>query len=869
MEVPGFSERSKDHGQDHRSDGGPVWSGRPGSRGRHGDRCASPDGVGRSRQVGQHGSGQHAGGTASGDLSGAGGPLQTFGFPAQIHPEIEAGGERRESAASGSAEQAKQEAFQIPGSAPGSSSSSGSKATASEPGSTQGLGADEPSEVSPFSYVGHDGRPFRTLAYSPRHSREPLVPSLSRHFPLPLITFRDDSGRPASARRRSKRRSRWYLTADINALIMALNSLYYGLADDSALVPRPPPAPPQVSLLKRLILHTHGFRSHLGNWEHSERPPAEVSDVDPPIFFYGQPVLLESGSFVHDPDPRDLEKGAFVLLTSNRAALPMAGCGAAVSAVDFLPDELRRLYEKPSAILRHPPPSAPELNKIRPINGVMPGHYPRLINRMVEAGIVELLHSPPLVINDLFGIVKDSYQDRVIFAGQRCNLYFNPPPNPELPTPSDFLNLLLPPDGKVFVGKTDVSNMFFLLAAPEWLRPYFGLQPICSHPSSSPHSDDCRWPRFTVLPMGWSHSVTIAQAVMLASIRSSLMGRAVSISGSSLVVLGSARFTYVDDAGVLSDSLPLASDMFKSAIESMRRVGLTPNLAKSHDPREEEPVFLLGFQISINGMVRPRPDLLKRLLLATLFVVRAKKTTPAVFRSLLGSWIWVLLLNRPLLSVLSAASFAFASSLGREASEVPEDVLQDLRLLYDLAPLLCFSLKAPRCASLLCSDACLTGGAAVSLNVGPEHWDLIFSLRVKKGWYSRLSAFEGEEAPNLIFDDALLPFFLDRRWQCNIYRSWEKPDIIDALEGHALLLGLRWLLSNPLNHGTRVLVFTDSTALLGAVVKGRSSSLRLNNVCRRIAAMVGASGCCLSFLWVPSDLNPADGPSRFPSSYFP
>ena len=85
---------------------------------------------------------------------------------------------------------------------------------------------------------------------------------------------------------------------------------------------------------------------------------------------------------------------------------------------------------------------------------------------------------------------------------------------------------------------------------------------------------------------------------------------------------------------------------------------------------------------------------------------------------------------------------------------------------------------------------------------------------------------------------------------------------IVLLEAQALLTGLRWLTSNPALFGRRVIFFLDSQSLLGAVVKGRSSSRRLNRLCRKMAAIYLVSQIKPYYIWIPSEFNPADEPSR-------
>ena len=60
----------------------------------------------------------------------------------------------------------------------------------------------------------------------------------------------------------------------------------------------------------------------------------------------------------------------------------------------------------------------------------------------------------------------------------------------------------------------------------------------------------------------------------------------------------------------------------------------------------------------------------------------------------------------------------------------------------------------------------------------------------------------------------------------------------------------------------RQLVFSDSRVVVGAASKGGSSSLRLNGILRSMLPYACASGISLHYLWVATDENPADGPSR-------
>ena len=78
------------------------------------------------------------------------------------------------------------------------------------------------------------------------------------------------------------------------------------------------------------------------------------------------------------------------------------------------------------------------------------------------------------------------------------------------------------------------------------------------------------------------------------------------------------------------------------------------------------------------------------------------------------------------------------------------------------------------------------------------------------------------------------------------------------------LSAVRWASSRPAARSSRLLLFCDSTAVVGALCKGRSSSPLLLRRLRQISAFLFAFSLRLHVVWLPSELNPADYPSRNP-----
>ena len=87
------------------------------------------------------------------------------------------------------------------------------------------------------------------------------------------------------------------------------------------------------------------------------------------------------------------------------------------------------------------------------------------------------------------------------------------------------------------------------------------------------------------------------------------------------------------------------------------------------------------------------------------------------------------------------------------------------------------------------------------------------------------------------------------------------PDHINALEGHAFLVMLRWILRSRKRHSKRIVVLLDSAGWLGTASKGRSCR-GLNRLCRKAAALELSGDIQVHLILVPSHENASDPPSR-------
>ena len=83
-----------------------------------------------------------------------------------------------------------------------------------------------------------------------------------------------------------------------------------------------------------------------------------------------------------------------------------------------------------------------------------------------------------------------------------------------------------------------------------------------------------------------------------------------------------------------------------------------------------------------------------------------------------------------------------------------------------------------------------------------------------------------------------------------------------ALEAAGVTLMLRLITRSAARHSCRVCCLVDAQAVLGAVAKGRSSSGTLGREVARIGAIAVAADLLVRYVYVPSESNPADAPSR-------
>lgn len=518
-----------------------------------------------------------------------------------------------------------------------------------------------------------------------------------------------------------------------------------------------------------------------------------------------------------------------------------------------LPEEVAAIYQDPANLLRA---DEAKQDLPRPYIGGSLAERTRLMQRMLTLGMVAFT-TEPAVVNGLFPVPKPNGSQRLIIDARPANAVFQPPPPVSLPLPPDLA--AMEASGPFFIAGLDVADFFHRLRLPAAYQPYFALPPVRGPDVG--RTEEWVWPMCTTLPMGWSHSVFLAQTVhehflahdpaMPAQPR---IGRDQPVDPAK-----GAHVVYIDDFNMMHGQRDIIDSEFQTSRARYPANGLDNNTKKDVPPTQEAKV--LGLVVNgRRGRLELPAEKCTQLILATQSLLSIGECSGHTLSKVIGHWTWFALVRRPALSVFNAA-YQFTVSAGARVRRLWPSVRRELMVICDLAPLIWSSITNDWFDRAVAFDASTLAAGVCSAPASPS--DIAAELHhvVRNGAAVVLDGVV-EETSHHMPQASLEPPLHGARWATVIARPWGWDDHINVLEVQAALLAVRWVLSHPSAICARVLLFGDSQVALGCLAKGRSSSYRLLRLLRRVAALVLASGLRPAYRWLPSAANPADGPSR-------
>mmetsp|Transcript_3777 Transcript_3777/g.9853 ORF Transcript_3777/g.9853 Transcript_3777/m.9853 type:complete len:181 (+) Transcript_3777:3-545(+) len=143
----------------------------------------------------------------------------------------------------------------------------------------------------------------------------------------------------------------------------------------------------------------------------------------------------------------------------------------------------------------------------------------------------------------------------------------------------------------------------------------------------------------------------------------------------------------------------------------LNQEGLTVRKSKVSEAKGDM-MPVLGVEIYPTGEILPSADKAKAVIAQTESVLRKGAATPKAMQRLLGRWVWLFLLRRPLLSVFRAC-YHLAALKTKRRVPLGEYVADELRGAVALLPLAKSTLNSPQAPLTMATDASLTGGGVM------------------------------------------------------------------------------------------------------------------------------------------------------------
>eukprot|EP00899_Mesostigma_viride_P015145 jgi/Mesvir1/23631/Mv18306-RA.1 len=205
---------------------------------------------------------------------------------------------------------------------------------------------------------------------------------------------------------------------------------------------------------------------------------------------------------------------------------------------------------------------------------------------------------------------------------------------------------------------------------------------------------------------------------------------------------------------------------------------------------------------------------------------------------------------------------AMNASLPGRRWRLPAGARQELQAAIDLAPFLRAARARPLSDRVVASDASGSGGGVVYRDLPGADCARLATRREARGWRTTALT-SGEDWDLERMEEGDYSLLDSGHWRTALSYRWRgQPNHINVKEAIAATQGVEWSCRTKACRGKRVVRLVDSSAVVGAFVRGRSSSYRLNQLVRRYCALSLAGDMQSHWVWVATDHNPADKASR-------
>ncbi len=527
--------------------------------------------------------------------------------------------------------------------------------------------------------------------------------------------------------------------------------------------------------------------------------------------------------------------------------------------------------------------------------------YSDFVRRLLELNLVEVRREKPVEKVGLFFVKKKQDKLRLIMDCRRSNCHFEDPLPVSLATGESLSRVESMADQPLYMASADLQNAFYTLEMPGELRKFFGLKAVRAGKLGVEElhgraigPNEWLHPVVKVVPMGWSWALWWCQSVHEKIAERAGLTEAERLRDRHPVT--SDRFwhiQYVDNLHVLGVDEEEVKTRFWQTVGALKESGLTVHEIEEGQT-EGSSVKMLGWEIHGSGRVAPSRERLWKVRLAVREMLRRGTASGQQLERLLGHMTFISLCRREALSVLGE-SYTFIRRHYQQVVQLWKSVRIELQKWDGIAPLVFSDLRRPWSNQLLAVDASEWGLGVTSSMMGSEDNQRLG--RVSERW--RFKDAEARNPRQFVFaedeqkmigqlvveDEAMYPLssgdpisikdvpstpsfetvgfeVVDRNWQVVGRYRWQRKESMPVYEARASLHAIQHHLRSLENYEKKHVILTDSMTAAVAFDKGRAQGFKLRRVVQQTSALAMASCCLFRMRWIPSEWNPADGPSR-------
>jgi len=511
-------------------------------------------------------------------------------------------------------------------------------------------------------------------------------------------------------------------------------------------------------------------------------------------------------------------------------------------------------------------------------------NWPKILRKLYKAGMITFLKKTEvlsegrkLITGGLFCVPHKPTSDRLINDRRPANSREKRLQWCQLPSGPLLCQLILEHYQSIRASGDDLSNYFYLIKhLEEWQhRNCFG-KPFKGSllAEAGLESDTLYLPAFKVVCMGDTNGVDIAQATHEAVLREAccLLPENTLIHGKLFPSSKTLEGLYIDDhlAFQIVDKKPFRDRVELEDVHIMHRsrkryseLGLPRSTTKAFDKKYE----FRAWGTSVNsktGIVGAPYEKLRQIEILTTALLELGSATKKSLQKLIGLYIHPFMHRRECMAVFHHIYVFLENMPDGKLCRLPHHIRDELLIACLILPLANSNIRWPVSPVVSATDASSFGGGRASTITTKGLTRTLYRFGERRGEYTKLDWVDHSIPPPSSMDpvpEALAHTMMKHNWVTTDKIRFRRKEHINLLEMEMVKRELQ----HRVNEGRgkcRACNLCDSRVVVGAYAKGRSSSRVLNHKLRTCLAWSLTGDVALTNIWVATDCNPADYPSR-------